>query len=106
MAVKQESDSEVTTETKPDEIDGRGHDLFMSVDIEKDIPPVGELPPETTVERWVADSGCSQFMTPSTECMVNYREGGDVVRTADDRAMPIEGIGNLPMSFCPGSSMD
>ena len=30
--------------------------------------------------------------------MVNYREGRGVVRIADDgRAMPIEGIGNLPM---------
>ena len=28
-------------------------------------PPVGEVSPQTTVERWVADSGCLQlFMTP------------------------------------------
>ncbi|CAN0461897.1 unnamed protein product, partial [Ascophyllum nodosum] len=50
-------------------------------------------------DEWVADSGCSQFMTPSADYMVNYREGGGVVRTADGRAMPIESIGNLPMSF-------
>ena len=34
--------------------------------------------------------------------MVNYCEGGGVVRIADGRAMPIEGIGNLPMSFWSG----
>ena len=41
-------------------------------------------------------------MTPSADYMVNYREGGGVVRIADGRAMPIEGIGNLPMSFRSG----
>ena len=34
--------------------------------------------------------------------MINYREGGGVVRSADGRAMPIEGIGSLPMSFWSG----
>ena len=38
-------------------------------------------------------------MTPSTDYMVIYCEGGGVVRIADDRAMPIEGVGNLSMSF-------
>ena len=74
----------------------------MSVEIEKDVPLVGKLPPKTTVERWVEDSGCSQFMTPSASYMVNYREGGGVVRIADGRAMPTEGIGDLPMSFWSG----
>ena len=38
-------------------------------------------------------------MTPSADYMVNYHRGdGGIVRTADGRAMPIEGIGNLPMS--------
>ena len=74
----------------------------MSVEIEKDVPPVGKLPPETTVERRVADSGCSQFMTPSADDMINYREGGGIVRIADGRAMSVEGIGNLPMSFWSG----
>ena len=41
-------------------------------------------------------------MTPSADHMVNYREGGGVVRIADGRAMPIEGIMNLPMSFWSG----
>ena len=75
---------------------------FVGVEIEKDVPPVEELPPTTTVERWVADSGRLQFMTPSADYMVNYREGGGIVRISDGRAMPIEGIGNLRMSFWSG----
>ena len=75
----------------------------MIVDIEKGVPPVRELTPETTVERWVVDSGCSQFMTLSADYMVNYREEGEgVVRIADDREMPIEGIGNFSMSLWSG----
>ena len=71
----------------------------MSFGIEKDVPPVGELSPETNMERWVGDSGCSQFMMPSADCMVHYREGGGVVRVADGRVIPIEGIGNSPIRF-------
>ena len=74
----------------------------MSVEIEKDVPPVGKLPTETTVERWVVDSRCSQIMTLSADYMVNYREGGGVVRITNGRAMTIEGIGNLPLSFWSG----
>ena len=36
--------------------------------------------------------------------MVNYRKGGGVVRIANGRAMPIEGIGSLPMSFWSGKN--
>ena len=89
----------VTAETKLDEIDGGDTACFVSVEIGKHILTVGKETPKTTVERWVADSGCSQFIVPSADHIINYREGGDVVRTAAGRAMPIEGIGNLPMSF-------
>ena len=41
-------------------------------------------------------------MTPSVNDMINYREGGGVVRIADGGAMPIEGIKNLQMSFWSG----
>ena len=99
MAVSQELDSDVTAETKIDEIDGGDTTCIMVVEIEKGVPSIGKLPPETTVERWVADSGCSQFMTPSADYMVNYREVGGILRIADGRAMPIEGIGNFLMSF-------
>ena len=61
----------------------------MAVEFEKKkVPPVGELPQESTVERWIADSGCSRFMLPSADYMVNYREDGGVVRIVNDRAMP------------------
>ena len=59
MAVNQEPDSEVTADTKVDENDAGGTTCFVGVEIEKDVPPVGELARDTTVERWVADSGCS-----------------------------------------------
>ena len=38
-------------------------------------------------------------MTPFTSYMVNYRQSKGVVRVVDDRMMPIEVIGNLPMRF-------
>ena len=94
MAVHQEPDLEVSTETThKGKIDGEYITYFMAVEVEKNVPPVGELPPEGTVERWITDSGCSRFMTPSADY---------IVRIADDRVMPIAGIGNLPMSFWSG----
>ena len=78
MAVDQEPDSVVTAESKIDEIDGGGT-CFMTVKIEKDVAPVRELPPEMYVEGWAANGGCSQFVKPSPDYMVNYREGGSVV---------------------------
>ena len=38
-------------------------------------------------------------MTLSADYMVNYREGEGVGRIANDREMPIEGIGNFSMSL-------
>ena len=103
MAVKQEPNSEVTAETKVDEIDGGGTTCFMSAETEKDFPRVGELTLGTTVERCVSDSGCSQFVTPSVSYMVNYREGeGVVVRVCNGRVMPIEDIWSKPTSFRSG----
>ena len=74
----------------------------MSGKFQKDAPPIGELLPKTTVERWFVGNKCSQFVTPSADYMVNYRDGGGVVRITDGRAIPTEGIGNLPMSFWAG----
>ena len=101
-AVDQELNSEVTAESKLEKIDGGYMTCFMTVEYENNVFSVGELPPETTLERWVADNECSQFMMPSADSMVRYREGGGVVRIADDHAMPIKGIGNLPTSFWSG----
>ena len=104
MAVDQEPDSEETAQTKVDEIYGGDKTCFMTVEIEKNVPPVGELPPETTFETWVSDSGCSQFVRPSADYMVNYRNGGGAVRIADDSARPVKGIGDLSMSFWSGKN--
>ena len=41
-------------------------------------------------------------MTHSADYMVNCNEREGVVKIADGRAMPIEGIGNLRMSFWSG----
>ena len=49
MAVNK--DSEVTVETKVDEKDVEGMTYSIGVENEKDVPPVGELPPKTTLER-------------------------------------------------------
>ena len=43
-------------------------------------------------------------MTPSADPVVHYREGGGVLTIADGRAMPIEGIGNVRMSFRSGKN--
>ena len=41
MEVNREPDPEVTAETKLDEVDGGGTTYIMSVEIEKDIPRLG-----------------------------------------------------------------
>ena len=46
---------------------GGGTICFTTVEIEKNVPPNGKLQPETTVEYWVAQSGCSQAMMPSAD---------------------------------------
>ena len=46
----------------------------MAVEVERNVPP------ESSIEKWIADSGCSRFMMPSADFMVNYRESGGVVR--------------------------
>ena len=47
----------------------------MAFEVENNVPLVYEMPPESTVERWVGDSRYSRFMTPSADyIMTNYRE--------------------------------
>ena len=41
-------------------------------------------------------------MTPSADYMANYREGGGVVRITDGRAIQLEDVEYLPMSFWSG----
>ena len=95
MSANQGPDFEVIT--KLGENDGGHTACFMAVEIETNIPPVGELPPETR------KMGCRLRMLTAhgtfSKKMVTYDEGRDLVRIADDRAMSIEGIWNLPMSL-------
>lgn len=63
----------------------------MTVELERKVIPEGEIPLKNSNERRFTDSICSRLM-------INYREGGRVIRIADDRVPPFEGIGNLPMS--------
>ena len=67
LRVNQEPDSEVTADANINENGGGDATCFIGVEIEENVPPIGELPPGTTVERWVAGSGCSQLMTPSAD---------------------------------------
>ena len=64
MAVDKEPYSEVTAETKINEIDGDYKTCFMTVEFERNGPPDREAATRTTGERWVPDSGCLYFMTP------------------------------------------
>ena len=104
MVVERKPNIEITAEiiNRHDGIDGRHETSSMAFEPENNIPPVGEPPPERTVERWVPDSGCSQFMTPSADYVVNYRGSGGIVRIADSRVRAIEGIQILPMRFWSG----
>ena len=51
MVVNPEPDSKATAETKVDKVDWGCATCFMSVETEKDVPLVGELPSESTIER-------------------------------------------------------
>lgn len=63
----------------------------MAVEDERNVTPEGEMPAESSIERWITDSRCSRYMMPSADFMINYREGGGVVGIADDRVLPTEG---------------
>ena len=51
------------------------------------------------METWIVDSAATRHMTPKPVSMTNYRECDDVARVANDFALPIEGVGNILMSF-------
>lgn len=60
----------------------------MVVEIERNLPPLSEMPTKRTTKRWATDSRLYRFMTHSAHFMVNYRECGGVVRIIDDRDLP------------------
>ena len=55
------------------------------------------------IETWVVDSTATRHMAPNPVSMTNYRKCDGVVRTANDvandAALPIEGVGDILMSF-------
>ena len=51
------------------------------------------------IETWIVDSAATRHMTPNPVSMTNYRECDGVVHVANGVAPPIEGVGDIPISF-------
>ena len=51
------------------------------------------------IETWMIGSAAARHMTPNPVSMSNYRECDGVVRHANSVALPIEGVGDILMSF-------
>ena len=51
------------------------------------------------IETWIVDSNATSHITPNQVSMTNYRERDVVVRVANGVALPIEGVGDILMSF-------
>ena len=51
------------------------------------------------IEIWIVDSAATRHMTPNPVSMTNYRECNGVNRVANGVALPIEGVGDVLMSF-------
>ena len=51
------------------------------------------------IETWIVDSAVTRHMTPNPVSMTNCRECNCVVRVANGVALPIEGVGDILMSF-------
>ena len=52
----------------------------------------------------ICDSGASYYMSHSSTGMINYRESNAYMRTASGARCPIEGYGDLPLTFRSSSS--
>ena len=51
------------------------------------------------IETWIVDSAATRHMTPNPVSMTNYRECDGVVRVTNGVDLPIEGVGDIRMSF-------
>ena len=60
---------------------------------------VGEL------KSWISDDGASRHMTSSHDSMTNYHECSGIVRTTGGDVLPIEGIGDILLSFLSDSGV-
>ena len=56
-------------------------------------------------EAWICDSGASTHMTPSADCMLNYRECNLKLRIADGSTRSIEGYGDVRFVFRSGNDL-
>ena len=56
-------------------------------------------------EAWICDSGASTHMTPSADCMLNYRECNLKLRIADGSTRSIEGYGDVRFVFRSGNGL-
>ena len=48
---------------------------------------------------WIVDSAATRHRTPNPVSMTNYRECDGIVRVANGVALPIEGVGDILVSF-------
>lgn len=51
-----EADFDINETTKKGEIDGDNKTSFITVEVERNVPQVGEIPPERMIERCITDS--------------------------------------------------
>ena len=56
-------------------------------------------------EAWICDSGASTHMTPSADCMSNYRKSNLKLRIADGSTRSIEGYGDIKVVFRSGNGL-
>ena len=56
-------------------------------------------------EAWVCDSGASTHMTPSADCMINFRECNLKLRIADGSTRTIKGYGDIKFVFRSGNGL-
>ena len=56
-------------------------------------------------EAWICDSGASTHMTPSADCILNYRECNLKLRIADGSTRSIEGYGDVRFVFRSGNGL-
>ena len=65
----------------------------------------GESPWQEGGEAWLCDSGASTDMTPSADCMINYRECNFKLRIADGTTRTIERYGDINFVFRSGNGL-
>ena len=65
----------------------------------------GESAWQVRDEAWLCDSGAPTHMTPSADCMINYRGCNLKLRIADGSTSSIEGYGDINFVFRSGNGL-